>query len=171
MQALGERARQSRIALRQTLGLERPPSQTDIANALGWSQAKYSKVELGQQERLSVDDVHALAVHLRVDEYWLFTGRHSTPISDLAMQINRLELDHWGEAAVLETARREAKRYAEQQASKDAEVSRAVAAMAAAGVPSDMAERAARSLASLPSLQESDESPAGAPRESGRQQA
>ena len=121
MQELGKRVRKARRDL--AVALEREPSQGELAASLGWSQSKFSKVELGQQERLSVDELHALAVELRVEEYWLLTGRHPQPVGNLAMQIDRLDLDPWGEAAVLETARREAKRVAEmkEQARTDEE--------------------------------------------------
>ena len=115
MKALGKRARQARGQLRETLGLGREPTQAQIADALGWSQQKYSNLENGKQERISIEDLGQLAAQLRVDEYWLLTGRNPQPVSDLAMEISRLNLDQWGEAAVLETARREAERYTEQQ--------------------------------------------------------
>ncbi len=150
MQALGDRAKSARVDLKATLGLDKEPSQADVAAALGWSQQKYSKLERGVIERVTVDEVHSLAVQLRVDEYWLFTGRHPQPVSDLAMQIDRLDLDHWGEAAVLETARREAKRFAEQQAqAPEGSFTQAVEKMMAAGLDRETSERAARSLAGL----------------------
>lgn len=105
--SLGQRARDARLGL----GI----SQAEAADYLGWSQQKYSKVEQGLVERLTLSEVRQLAAYLRVDEYYLFTGKHPH-LSMLAMQIDRLELDQWGEQAVLETARREAKRAEEQQA-------------------------------------------------------
>lgn len=163
MTALGKRARSARRTLRETLGYE--PSQGEIATALGWSQSKFSKMELGQQERLSVDDIHALATQLRVDEYWLFTGRNPAPVSDLAMQVDRLELDHWGESAVLETARREAKRYAEQQAAArqaSGLFTRSVDAMMRAGLSREIAEAAAsEALRPLPDTESSPASGQG----------
>lgn len=130
--AFGRRVRQSRMAL------DPPVSQEELAKALGWSQAKFSKVELGRVERVTPAEVRQLAAQLRVDDYWLFTGRHPQRVSDLAAQIDRLDLDEWGQRAVLEVARREAARASDQQARYDL-IQRQ---MLDAGIPLDATQRA-----------------------------
>ena len=145
---MGWRVRDARLAL------PGKPSQGELAQRLGWTQQKVSRIERGQSE-VSVDDFHALADALLEDPYYLFTGKRAASVGTLAAQVDRLTLDHWGEDAVLQTAQREARRYAEQQA-RSSEVSEHVERLVAAGFPRAEAQRAAEVMLGTARTSETD---------------
>jgi transcriptional regulator with XRE-family HTH domain len=143
--ALGARVRAARVALPREDGRE--VSQAEVAARIGWNQQRYSKIESGRQKTLSVEDLHALAGALDEDPYYLFTGLRVQNVSHLAAQIDRLDLDEWGQDAVLETAQREARRTREQRSFLE-EADAIERDLRSAGIDDQAIERALRRLRS-----------------------
>jgi len=160
MVAFGQRMKQARRSFIPRL------SQEKAAERLGWSQQKYSKMENGNIGVVTIADVRRLATLLRVDDYWLFTGRHASAVGPLAGQVDRLDLDEWGEQAVLETARREAQRVADQREQFDL-IQRQ---MLAADIPPETTSRAMQLARSIEHGTAFEESPSPPTRQEGRAQ-